>query len=335
MQTPFTPHFDEADIPFKKTVWEPFRPRFALSFIDADCTEYWVNDLGQLIYRWHDGFDVFIAALEAQLSRRRAPAVSIPVESLLHDLHLVYQLYGETQFPGLALSDQHYTHIYAAPDRSTLRLLGDYVHGHYGILVAVPKGKWVTRVPRDHATPFQELLRRVRHRHREHHFLEAMPITSEVRVWLHLLLTLPRYPGMRMDSALNHPVAHLIEAHLAAYRHQLHAEIERTEIKNARELVGELFARMEHGISPTTADIAEALHTTPEHLRATHYQLYGQQFRHFIVEARIKEALRRLMRRDTIKSIAFALGWTDETHFVKQFKRYTGITPGQFMKNIL
>src|SRR5690606_37490473 len=64
-------------------------------------------------------------------------------------------------------------------------------------------------------------------------------------------------PSMRMDSALNHPVAHLIEAHLAAYRHQLHAEIDRTEIKNARELVGELFVRMEQGISPTTADIAE------------------------------------------------------------------------------
>src|SRR5690606_17826470 len=106
MQTPFIPYFEDADIPFKKTEREPFQPRFALSFIDADCTEYWVNDLGQLIYRWHDGFDVFIAALEAQMNRRRAPAVSIPAESLLHDLHLVYQLQGEAQFPSLALPDQ-------------------------------------------------------------------------------------------------------------------------------------------------------------------------------------------------------------------------------------
>ena len=335
MQTPFTPHFEQANIPLTQVDHRPFEPHYTLPFIRPSCTTYWVGSGCRLIHRWHDGFDVFVAALEIRIDHPAATVVELPVESLLHDVHLLYQLEGETQLPEPVLPSQHYMLIYAAPDRSTLHIRADRETGSYTALVVVPKGKWVARTPPDPAHPLHELLHRVRQQHHEHHFLDVTPISNRVRVWLHLLLTLPRYRRMRMDSALNHPVAHLVEAHLAEYGHLQQQEAETSMIESARELVVELLARNKNGIIPTAESVGAALHVPPQQIRAVHYQRYRQKFNHYIVAARVEEARKRLSRGDSIASIAFALGWTDDTHFIKQFKKYTGVTPGRFAKKFV
>lgn len=54
----------------------------------------------------------------------------------------------------------------------------------------------------------------------------------------------------------------------------------------------------------------------------------------YIILLRMNSALQLLRdNRVTIKEIAFELGFTDNAHFCKTFKKYYGITPGEYQKN--
>ena len=332
MQTPFTPYFKSASLFLTQVSREPFTPLYPMPFVAPDCTEYWVGRSCQFIYRWHDGFDVFVASLEARIGNPTSMAIDLPVESFLTDLHLVYQLAGETRLPGLALPGRHQTQVYAVPAKGTLRIRAGSGDQRYALFVAVPKGAWVSRNPPDPANPLGKLLHCIRESYSEHRMLTPTPISSTVQLWLHLLLTSPRYLRMQMDNALNHPIANLIEVHLTEYGNQQRADSEAAIAADARRFVAELFTRLNDGNPPTTEAVADALHISPERLRKVHYLHCGQKFQHYIVAARLEEAKNRLRQGIPISAITFALGWTDDPHFVNQFKKHTGLTPSEYVK---
>jgi iron complex transport system substrate-binding protein len=52
-----------------------------------------------------------------------------------------------------------------------------------------------------------------------------------------------------------------------------------------------------------------------------------------LIRARIDSARHMLLYTDqTISSIAEAVGYANQTHFIRQFKQYTGSTPGQYRR---
>ncbi|MFB2121064.1 helix-turn-helix domain-containing protein [Parapedobacter sp. 2B3] len=334
LKTPFIPHFKHATIPLTQVSSQPFEPLYPMPFVTADCTEYWVGGSCQFIYRWHDGFDVFVATLEARIVDTDGKvAVGLPVESLLNDLHLVYQLAGESRLPGLTLPEQHHTQVYAVPAEGTLRLQAAPTNHRYALCAAVPKGKWVSRNPGNTANPLAKLIGSLQKQQTEHQLLAPTPISNNVRRWIYILLTIPKHVGMSMDNALNQPVANLVDIHLTEFTQQKRADDDRALVDNARSLVVELLTRLNDGNLPTVALIAQGLRKTPQQLRSLHYRLHRQKFQHYIVQARIEEAKNRLRQRISIAAIAFGLGWTDESHFVNQFKKHTGQTPTEFVKN--
>lgn len=52
----------------------------------------------------------------------------------------------------------------------------------------------------------------------------------------------------------------------------------------------------------------------------------------YLNQIRVVEAKRRLAAGRPLAEVAFACGFCDQSHLARQFKRFVGITPGQYLK---
>ncbi|AZA92827.1 MULTISPECIES: helix-turn-helix domain-containing protein [Weeksellaceae] len=81
----------------------------------------------------------------------------------------------------------------------------------------------------------------------------------------------------------------------------------------------------------SVAHYAEKLHTTPQNLNAICRKTLNQSAAEVIAEHIISEAKRQLIYTDnSVSEIAYSLNFNDTSHFVKYFKRHTGVTPFLF-----
>lgn len=343
MKTPFTPYFKRANVRLIQVDGRPFVPSYPMPFIAAESTAYYVGDGCQLIYRWHDAFDVFVAVLEAYFPvALDSTRMEIPIESHLSDLHLVYQLRGTSHFippptslidTPLVLSGDHRMEVYAPPSGAKLYLHPDAHSKRFVVAVVVPKGDWVTRHPVDGHHPMDELLLMLRQQYSNYRYLEPGPIISTMRVWLHLLFTLPAYPGMFMDHALNDIVVHLLTTHRSEHARQMRDGRIPEVLESARLLAQKLVSRMDGSEPPPMIEkIANKLQTTSRRLRQLHLWHYKKRFVHHIYACRMEEAKRRLERGFPIAAVAYQLGWTEHPNFTNQFRRYTGISPSEYRR---
>ncbi|MCX6313608.1 MAG: helix-turn-helix transcriptional regulator [Sphingobacteriales bacterium] len=84
-------------------------------------------------------------------------------------------------------------------------------------------------------------------------------------------------------------------------------------------------------IKNSVAHYARLLNTTPQNLNTSCRKSVNQPAAEILAEHIISEAKRLLYyTSNTVSEIAYALDFTDPSHFVKYFKRYTGYTPQAF-----
>ena len=82
---------------------------------------------------------------------------------------------------------------------------------------------------------------------------------------------------------------------------------------------------------PTLGHLAKRVGCTPAHLARTFRKSYGFTVRGWIEARRVEEGKRRLSSsRDSIGSIAEQLGFADQAHFARAFRRATSVSPRQF-----
>ncbi|WP_199611655.1 helix-turn-helix domain-containing protein [Flocculibacter collagenilyticus] len=80
-------------------------------------------------------------------------------------------------------------------------------------------------------------------------------------------------------------------------------------------------------------DVAKAIHTSPSHLATLVKQDTGFSIGEWITRHRLTEACSRLIHtQDQIQVIVEELGWSDTTHFIRQFKKAYGETPAAWRK---
>lgn len=77
-------------------------------------------------------------------------------------------------------------------------------------------------------------------------------------------------------------------------------------------------------------DYARLLGWTPKGLNTLVKRITGKTAKRLVDERIVLEAKRMLSLGDNAQEVAFALGFTDPTYFVKYFKRHTGQTPKAF-----
>lgn len=118
---------------------------------------------------------------------------------------------------------------------------------------------------------------------------------------------------------------------LAASSRQLTSasEIKRPRwLEQAREMLREHFSE---GLA--IKDIAQAVSVHPVHLSRMFRRQYRCTMGEYVRQLRIEFSSHQLSSSDTpLLGIALAAGFSDQSHFSRTFKRYTGMTPAEYRK---
>lgn len=79
--------------------------------------------------------------------------------------------------------------------------------------------------------------------------------------------------------------------------------------------------------------LSEALFVTPKSLERKFSALLGKTPKQYIKLVRFQEVLRDLSRNQTLSFTeqAYQSGYFDQSHFIHDFKNYSGFTPGEFL----
>jgi AraC-like DNA-binding protein len=80
----------------------------------------------------------------------------------------------------------------------------------------------------------------------------------------------------------------------------------------------------------TLAEAGRALGASPAHLVRSFTQTFGIAPHRYVVARRIDAARRRLLDGEPIALVAAGVGFYDQAHFTRQFKRHVGTPPGRY-----
>ena len=85
----------------------------------------------------------------------------------------------------------------------------------------------------------------------------------------------------------------------------------------------------------TLSIIAEQVHVSPNHLHAVFKKKMGVSPLGYVQALRIHEAKQRIMAENgSMLQIALELGFSSQSHFIKVFRQYVGITPSEYRKRM-
>jgi two-component system response regulator YesN len=94
--------------------------------------------------------------------------------------------------------------------------------------------------------------------------------------------------------------------------------------------------RQRYSARLTIEALAQEAHYSPAYLSELFRQETGQTIGNFMLQVRMEKAMERLRTtRDSIFQIAEDVGYAEQTHFTRLFKRYTGMTPLEYRKKVI
>ncbi|MEX2151974.1 MAG: helix-turn-helix transcriptional regulator [Gemmatimonadaceae bacterium] len=86
----------------------------------------------------------------------------------------------------------------------------------------------------------------------------------------------------------------------------------------------------------TVSRLAGAAGVHPAHLTRTFRRYYGRSLGSYVRALRLEWAVTRLLeRRQSISEIACAAGFSDQSHFTREFRKHLGVTPGAYRWRLL
>jgi AraC-like DNA-binding protein len=80
----------------------------------------------------------------------------------------------------------------------------------------------------------------------------------------------------------------------------------------------------------TLAEAGSILHASPGHLVRCFTTTYGIAPHRYVVARRVEAARRRLLDGEPVALVASAVGFHDQAHLTRHFKRHVGTTPGRY-----
>lgn len=82
----------------------------------------------------------------------------------------------------------------------------------------------------------------------------------------------------------------------------------------------------------TAQQVADKLGLTRAYLRNLFYAQKGMSTKEYIIRVRLEQASNMLLTDYPIKMIAFSVGYTDQLQFSRIFRKYMGMSPGEYRK---
>src|SRR5262249_37003581 len=81
---------------------------------------------------------------------------------------------------------------------------------------------------------------------------------------------------------------------------------------------------------PTLAEAAKTLHSSPAHLVCCFTRAFGITPHRYVIGRRVDAARRRLLDGEPPAVVAAALGFHDQAHLSRHFRRHVGVPPGRY-----
>lgn len=305
----------------------PFRPSYPLGYGDKKRTKkyYWHDAAFDLIHETHDGRHTFISVLEVAVNASEA---SLPAKSLCGDVHQLYLLSGKVAFqpsdgagPPLVLEDEQYALLYAPAQQCGRIVFGKGPHLLVGIAV---ERQWQKRQP---IQGFQ--------RPRTCKASPSYVLDPVTRMTIAGLLSLPAKEGLSLDHAIDGFAVQLHDLHRAQINVPAMAPIQLvTTVDQHHTLVDAIKLGVRQEIEaqryPLVDRLAANLNRSRQLLHSRFRKSTAQSIKSYIVEQVMQEAL-RLLREAKLPSaaVAYRLGYSEQTSFNHQFKKYYGMSPSE------
>lgn len=138
-------------------------------------------------------------------------------------------------------------------------------------------------------------------------------------------------PGGRLyaDSLLRMLSVHLVQRYGTASGRQANApkRLIRKQLDGALDFI---HANLERDISLEA--LAAASHVSPSHLVRLFREAMGLPPHQYVIREKIRRARRMLLSGYTVHHVAAALGFSDQSHLHRHFKRILGVTPREFLR---
>ena len=85
----------------------------------------------------------------------------------------------------------------------------------------------------------------------------------------------------------------------------------------------------------SSEELAAEANVHPVHLASTFRRFYNQTIGEYVQKKRVGHASKLLLDREIpLTEIAYSAGFSDQSHFTRVFKRFTGLTPGAFRSSV-
>lgn len=77
--------------------------------------------------------------------------------------------------------------------------------------------------------------------------------------------------------------------------------------------------------------LSEMVHVSPFHLNRIFRERIGLPPKAYLLQMRIKQSMRLLLETRSIAQVAIEMGFSDQSHFTRFFKKNVGLSPGRFL----
>ncbi|SEN47657.1 Helix-turn-helix domain-containing protein [bacterium A37T11] len=231
--------------------------------------------------------------------------------------------YCTSQNPILRLEEDHYGFVYCPEGPYYLQVpAGTTVIGFYAVAI-----DWLKRYRHSYLIGFDGLLEKALKQTDRYVVLGPLPMHALISdEWL-LLASLPEEEGIIMDVKVYRPLAtllHIAQADLLAGKPKTHLLAERLEV--VKHHIGQLGL---HAAPFSVALVAGHFGFSQQHLIREFRLVYHITPKQYYLAIHLGECRRMLRDKHmTVKEVAYQRGYTDVRHFIRQYKKQFGKSPG-------
>lgn len=79
-------------------------------------------------------------------------------------------------------------------------------------------------------------------------------------------------------------------------------------------------------------ELSDLVHISPYHLNRSATKALGISLHEYLIHRKLEESRKLLIEGLSITMVAAEMGFSDQSHFTRSFRRYLGVSPGRFLK---
>jgi len=132
---------------------------------------------------------------------------------------------------------------------------------------------------------------------------------------------------LEQETHLRHAIALLVRRHTEAWSSDWRLARATPAIRRAREYLTESYVR-----DVSLSELARACGSSPFHLARAFTAQFGLPPHAYLNNLRVTRAKRMIRAGTSLAEVAYAVGYCDQSHLNRRFKKIVGVTPAQYAR---